>query len=98
MRVHRPVKPLVATTNKEFHNQGFIQGVHGPVHTTLHAGTDRTVNIKPCEINHLIHDEGSPKLADGTKHAFSGIKPDNKHSKDGYGIPPRLKKMAKHMN
>ena len=87
MRVHRPVKPLVATTNKEFHDQGFIQGVHGPVHATPHAGADKTVDIKPYGINHLIRDEGSPELADGTKHAFSGIK----HSKAGYGIPSESK-------
>ena len=45
MRVHRPVTLPVATTNKEFHNQGFIQGVHGPVHTTIHAGADKTVDL-----------------------------------------------------
>ena len=87
MRVHRPGKPLVATTNKEFRNQGFIRGVHGPVHATPHAGADRTMDIKPCGINHLIRNEGSPELADGTIHAFSGIK----HSKAGYGIPSESK-------
>ena len=72
---------------KEFHNQEFIQGVHGPVHTVA----DRTIYTKPCGISHLIRDEGSPKLANGTEHVFSGIKPDNKHSKAGYGIPSKSK-------
>ena len=92
------VEPLVATTNKEFHIQGFIQGVHGPVHAILHAVLDRTVYMKPCGINHLLRDEGSPELADGTEHAFSGINPDNKHFKAGYGITSEIKKTTKYIN
>ena len=46
---------------------------------------------KPCGISHLICDEGSPKLANGTEHVFSGIKPDNKYSKASYGIPSESK-------
>ena len=76
---------------KEFHNQGFIQGVHGPVHTDA----DRTGDIKPCGISHLIRDEGSPELANGTEHV---IKPDNKHSKAGYGIPSESKENNDYMN
>ena len=45
MRVHPPSKPLVAITNKEFLNHGFIQGVHGPVHMAIHAGADKTMDL-----------------------------------------------------
>ena len=31
------VGPLVATTNTKYHNHGFIRGLHGLVHATLHA-------------------------------------------------------------
>ena len=57
------------------------------MHATLHAGADRTVDTKPCGINHVMRDEGSTKLADGTEHAFSGINPDKKHSKVDNRIP-----------
>ena len=57
--------------------------IYGPAHTVA----DWTVYTKPDGISHSTRDEGSPELADGTEHIFSRIKPDNEHSKAGYGIP-----------
>ena len=76
----RLVEPLVVTTNKEFHNQGFIQGLHDPVHTTLHAGADRTVDTKPGGINHIMRDEGSIKLTERREPTFRGNHSNEKHS------------------
>ena len=54
---------------------------------TLYAGADRTVDTKPCGINHIMRDEGSIKLTERTEPAFRGNHPDEKHSKVGYEIP-----------
>ena len=71
----RSVEPLVATTNKKYHNHGFIRGLHGLVHATLHAGADRTVDITPCGINHITSDKGLVNFIQETKPTFRGNHP-----------------------